>query len=39
MWEEITAYQEFALDKNGNYANNKAFLFPATTCSYVSILN
>ena len=25
MWKEIATYQEFAFDKDGNYANNKPF--------------
>ena len=29
MWREVTTYQEFALDKNGNYANNKTFFIPS----------
>ncbi|RTQ52380.1 class I SAM-dependent DNA methyltransferase [Hymenobacter gummosus] len=39
MWKEIAVYQEFALDTNGTYANNKTFFIPGKDLYLLGVLN
>ncbi|OGX91412.1 type IIG restriction enzyme/methyltransferase [Hymenobacter coccineus] len=39
MWKEIATYQEFALDMDGNYSNNKTFFIPSDDLFLLGVLN
>jgi adenine-specific DNA-methyltransferase len=39
MWKEIAIYQEFTLDTDGNYANNKTFFTPGNDLYLLGVLN
>ncbi|MDO7875685.1 Eco57I restriction-modification methylase domain-containing protein [Hymenobacter sp. ASUV-10] len=39
MWKEIAIYQEFTLDREGNYSNNKTFFTPSNDLYLLGVLN
>jgi adenine-specific DNA-methyltransferase len=39
MWKEIATYQEFTLDSQGNYSNNKTFFVPGKDLFLLGVLN